>query len=87
MPLTWLQVRKAVIERWYHLKKHIQKEAGQNLTGPELVIFAIGLAGQKLLDDIAQIHTLTNQAINLVLKCVLVIGVLGIAIILLFYGL
>ncbi len=44
-----------------------QEEAGQKLAGPELVAFALGLAGQKLLNDIAQIHTLTSKAINLLL--------------------
>ena len=87
MTITWPRIRKAIFERWLRLKDHIQKEAGQELAGPELVVFAIGLAGQKLLDDIAQIHTLTGNAVNLLIKGVLVVGFVGFAAVLLLNGL
>lgn len=86
MSITWPRIRKAFFEHWHRLKEHIQKEAGQELAGPELVVFAIGLAGQKLLDDIAQIHTLTGNALNLLCKIVLVVGLVGFAIVLVLNG-
>jgi len=86
MSITWPRIRKALLEHWQRLKNHIQEEAGQELAGPELLVFALGLAGQKLLDDMVQIHTFTSNTVNLLLKGVLVVGIIGLSVVLLLNG-
>lgn len=77
METIWTRTHRVIQAKWQRLDAHIREQAGQDLAGPEWLVFAIGLAGQKLIDDAAHIYTACAKALSFIAKAVLVIAAVG----------
>lgn len=77
METIWARTHRVIQAKWQRLDANIREQAGHDLAGSEWLAFAIGLAGQKLMDDAAQIYTASAKAISLIATAVLVLAAVG----------